>query len=143
VSRSPIPHQARRAQRYDHDHHSSPAYLGHRTAIQQMLQQQIAAKKGVPTPTANTLYFVYLPPGVRVVMGGSASCQAFCGYHNAIGGKAFYAGMPYPGWSGCTGGLAVFDALTSTSSHELCEAVTDPAPGPGWYHHVNGEVGEL
>ena len=113
------------------------------TAIQQMLQQQIAAKKGVPTPTANTLYFVYLPPGVRVVMGGSASCQAFCGYHNAIGTKTFYAVMPYPGCAGCTGGLATFDALTSTSSHELCEAITDPIPGQGWYDDTNGEIGDI
>jgi hypothetical protein len=113
------------------------------TAIQQMLQQQIAAKKGVPKPTANRLYFVYLPPGVRVVMGGSASCQAFCGYHNAAGAKTFYAVMPYPGCTGCMGGLATFDALTSTSSHELCEAITDPIPGQGWYDDTNGEVGDI
>jgi len=27
----------------------------------------------------------------------------------------------------CAGSLAPFDALTSTSSHESCEAITDPA----------------
>jgi len=27
--------------------------------------------------------------GVRVVQGGSASCQAFCGYHNDISGQVF------------------------------------------------------
>ena len=113
------------------------------TAIQQMLRQQIAAKKGVPKPTPNTLYFVYVPPGVRVVMGGSASCQAFCGYHNAIGTTTFYAVMPYPGCTGCLGGLTAFDALTSTSSHELCEAITDPIPGQGWYDDNNGEIGDI
>jgi hypothetical protein len=30
----------------------------------------------------------------------------------------FYAVMPFPGCGGCTGGLTVLDALTSTSSHE-------------------------
>src|SRR5262245_35200501 len=95
-------------------------------AIQKMLQQQIAEKKGVPNPTRNTLYFVYVQPGTRVVMGGSASCQAFCGYHNAIGAKIFYAVMPTPDCNGCTGALSAFDALTATSSHELCEAITDP-----------------
>ncbi|HYT74220.1 MAG TPA: hypothetical protein VEL79_05695 [Vicinamibacterales bacterium] len=112
------------------------------TAIQAFLTQQIG-KKGVPKVSVNTLYFIYLPPGIRVVMGGSASCQAFCGYHNDIGGKTFYAVMPYPGCTGCTGGLAVFDALTSTSSHELCEAITDPVPGSGWYDDTNGEIGDI
>jgi len=112
------------------------------TALQTFLQQQIG-KKALPSTTKNTLYFIYLPPGVRVVMGGSASCQAFCGYHNAIGAKVFYAAMPYPDCSGCAGGLPVFDALTSTSSHELCEAITDPIPGTGWYDDTYGEIGDI
>ena len=112
------------------------------SALQTFLKQQIAAAK-VPKTTANTLYFIYLPPGVRVVMGGASSCQAFCGYHNAIGSTVFYAVMPYPGCTGCAGGLAVFDALTSTSSHELCEAITDPIPGRGWYDDANGEIGDI
>ena len=41
------------------------------TALQAFLKQQRAAGK-VPKPTANTLYFIYLPPGVRVVMGGAS-----------------------------------------------------------------------
>lgn len=110
--------------------------------IQKTLQQWVTAKT-VPAPTSNTLYFVYVQAGVRVVQGGAASCQAFCGYHNAIGGRTFYAVMPYPGCNGCTGNLAVFDALTSTSSHELCEAITDPIPGEGWYDDSNGEIGDI
>lgn len=112
------------------------------TAIQTFLKQQIG-KNGVPKVSANTLYFVYVQPGVRVVMGGSASCQAFCGYHSDIAGKTFYAVMPYPGCTGCTGELPAFDALTSTSSHELCEAITDPVPGLGWYDDTNGEIGDI
>jgi hypothetical protein len=112
-------------------------------AIQAMLQDQTAKGRPIPKPTANTLYFVYVQPGVRVVLGGSASCQAFCGYHNAIGGKSFYAVMPHPGCNGCTGGLSILDALTSTSSHELCEAITDPVPGDGWYDDTNGEIGDI
>jgi len=120
--------------------------LGHSvsdTAIQHMLQQEISTNPGVPHPPPNTLYFVYLPPGVRVVQGGSASCQAFCGYHNDISGQIFYATMPYPGCSGCLGGLSGIDALTSTSSHELCEAITDAIPGQGWYDDANGEIGDI
>jgi hypothetical protein len=113
------------------------------STIQHLLQQLAAAGGAVPKPSGNTLYFVYLPPGVRVVQGGSASCTAFCGYHNDIGGQLFYAVMPYPGCQGCTGGLSVLDALTSTSSHELCEAITDPVPGRGWYDDHNGEIGDI
>ncbi len=112
-------------------------------AIQVMLLEQTAKRKPIPKPTANTLYFIFVQPGVRVVLGGSASCQAFCGYHNAISGKHFYAVMPYPGCSGCIGSLTAFDALTSTSSHELCEAITDPVPGQGWYDDLNGEIGDI
>jgi hypothetical protein len=113
------------------------------TAIQHMLQHEISSNPAVPHPTPNTLYFVYLPPGVRVVQGGSASCQAFCGYHNDVSGQIFYAAMPYPGCAGCLGGLTALDALTSTSSHELCEAITDPIPGQGWYDDANGEIGDI
>ncbi|HEX5417386.1 MAG TPA: hypothetical protein VFZ25_17105 [Chloroflexota bacterium] len=112
--------------------------------IQQMLQQAIGTSPDFPQPDANSLYFVYLPPGVTVSMGGSRSCQAFCGYHDTINnGQIFYAVMPYPGCAGCTGGLSTFDALTATSSHELCEAITDPIPGQGWYDQVHGEIGDI
>lgn len=97
----------------------------------------------LPATTANSLYFVFLPNGVQVVQGGGASCQVFCGYHDTFGNNIFYAVMPYPGCSGCTGGLAAFDALTSTTSHELCEAITDPVPGQGWYDDTNGEIGDI
>ncbi len=112
------------------------------SAIQQLLQQEIASKN-LPAPNPNSLYFVFLPPGVKVVQGGSASCTDFCGYHDSTSGNIFYAVMPYPGCSGCTGGLTVVDALTSTSSHELCEAITDPVPGQGWYDDSNGEIGDI
>lgn len=111
--------------------------------IQKELQSAIASNSAFPQPGANTLYFVFMPEGVKVVQGGSASCQAFCGYHNDINGQIFYAVMPYPGCAGCTGGLQPFDALTSTGSHELCEAITDPIPGQGWYDDSNGEIGDI
>ena len=113
------------------------------TAVQHMLQHQIATNATFPQPSANTLYFVYLQPGVSIVQGGARSCQAFCGYHNDINGQIFYAVMPYPGCNGCRGPLSAFDALTSTSSHELCEAITDPIPGRGWYDDTNGEIGDI
>ena len=124
---------------------ASPA-LGssvHDSAIQKTLQDQIASNSAFPRPSANTLYFVYFPPGVKVIQGGAGSCTAFCRYHNDINGEIFYAAMPYPGCSGCVGSMQLIDALTTTSSHELCEAITDPIPGQGWYDDTSGEIGDI
>lgn len=113
------------------------------SAIQQLVQHEISTNPAVPQPAPNSLYFVFLPPGVAVTLGGSSSCVTFCGYHNDINAKIFYAVMPYPDCSGCTGALTVLDALTTTTSHELCEAITDPIPGQGWYDDQNGEIGDI
>src|SRR6202790_1470331 len=112
-------------------------------AIQQFLQREISSNAAFPQPSPSTLYFVFLPSGTTVVQGGSSSCKQFCGYHDAIGDRIFYAVMPFPDCSGCLGGVAQLDALTSTTSHELCEAITDPIPGQGWYDDVNGEIGDI
>src|SRR4029077_18671303 len=55
--------------------------------IQQLIRQEIANDPAVPKPTPSSLYYVYLPPGVAVTKNGGASCAAFCGYHDAIGGQ--------------------------------------------------------
>ena len=112
-------------------------------AIQKTLQQQIRSNASVPKPDANTLYFIYLPPGTAVVLGGSRSCQAFCGYHDTFGSGIYYAVMPFPNCVGCLGGMTNLDAVTSTSSHEFCEAITDPVPGQGWYDDTHGEIGDI
>jgi len=120
---------------------NAPAHSITDSAIQTQLQAWIAAGT-VPKPTPNTLYFIYLDPGIVSIMGGSKSCQSYCGYHNNAG-SFYYAVMPYPTCNGCLGGMAPFDALTGTSSHELCEAITDPVPGSGWYDNTNGEIGDI
>jgi hypothetical protein len=121
---------------------NAPASVIHDSQIQTALSGWIT-KGTVPPWDANTLYFIYLESGVKVIMGGSSSCSSFCGYHNDIKGKKYYAVMPFPSCSGCLGGSRVFDALTGTSSHELCEAITDPVPGTGWYDNNNGEIGDI
>ena len=121
---------------------SEPGTTVKDSAIQGMLEAEI--QRGTLPPTsANSLYFVYLPPGTQVEQDGSASCKDFCGYHDATSGNVFYAVMPYAGCAGCEGGLATLDAMTSTSSHELCESITDPIPGQGWYDDSNGEIGDI
>jgi hypothetical protein len=110
--------------------------------IRTFLDGQISSNASVPRP-GPTLYFVFLAPGVSVGMDGASSCVNFCGYHDASGGGVYYAVMPYPDCPGCEGGMALVDALTATSSHELCEAITDPVPGSGWYDDANGEIGDI
>lgn len=112
------------------------------SAIQKMIQEQIAAG-AVPKSNSNLIYFVFLPSGVTVTQGGSASCKVFCGYHDATSNPIFYAVMPFPDCAGCSSNLSHFDALTVTASHELCEAITDPIPGQGWYDNQNGEIGDI
>ncbi len=113
------------------------------SAAQDFLKQQISAGQ-LPQPNANTLYFLYLPPGVTLTMGGGSSCVNYCGYHYDINGTIYYALMPYLDCDPCLGGLTTFNALTLVSSHELCEAITDPVPGAGWYDFgSNAEIGDL
>src|SRR3989441_506167 len=121
---------------------TAPSASATDSAIQQMLEAAVA-RKSLPAPTANTVYFAFLPPGVTVVAGSERSCQAFCGYHDRSAGGLYYAVVPYPNCSGCLGNLAPLDALTSVCSHELAEAITDPVPGQGWYNDTNGEIGDI
>jgi hypothetical protein len=114
--------------------------------IRTFLQHAISTFGNVPDPTPNTLYFVYLPPGVTVNAIGGQSCTAgptgWCGYHDSIDGRIFYAVIPYPCAAWCRGPLSAFDALTSISSHEFAEAITDPVFQRGWFDETLDEVGD-
>jgi hypothetical protein len=93
---------------------------------------------------ANTLYFVYLPPGVVFTSNAGASCADYCGYHGQTGSSGFYAVVPYPNCAGCSFGSNIGDSLTAISSALLCNAVTNPA-GNGWYdkNSPNSEVATI
>lgn len=115
--------------------------------IQQALQNFIHAGR-LPRQNANTLYFVYLPPGVTSSLFFDTSCTAFCGYHNntggfTSGGDIFYAVVPFVDCGGCMVTTDIFDTLTKVSSHELCEAITDPAPGSGWKDADGEEIADI
>ena len=112
--------------------------------VRALISDQIASNPAVAQPNKNSLYFVFLPPGVTSLMGGGASCSNYCGYHDNDG-DVCYGVMPFPDCGGCTGGMTDFDALTVTSSHELCEAITDAEPSGtmGWYDDSNGEIGDI
>ena len=109
--------------------------------VQTALQGWIAAG-AVPATTANTLYFVFLPPNVVSLLGTDRSCQTFCGYHNHIGG-VYYALIPYANCNGCQFPGQFLDTLTEVSSHEFAEAVTDPALNAWWEDGAGDEIGDI
>lgn len=110
--------------------------------IKQALEGWIA-NGTIPQPNNNTLYFVYLPPGVTSVLQGDRSCQIFCGYHEVVNNMIFYAVEPFNTCAGCSFGQ-VINSLTKVSSHELCEAITDPALS-GWHEDTSpfNEIGDI
>jgi hypothetical protein len=128
--------------------------------IQHDLQNAISAGTIQP-PDANRAYVVYTEPGVAVYNNsdGSDSVYDFLGYHGAFGGHnaagkpvdIHYVVVPYPGgWNPTAdsqGFPTNFSEVTSITSHELAETVTDPNVNykrVGWYDdHYGSEIGDL
>jgi Bacterial Ig-like domain (group 3) len=139
------------------------------TQIQDEIQLQTAAGH-LPAPqtdstgqNVNTLYFVYFPAGMTITDTGGAgtSCVDFCAYHSTFSGtfNAKTLEIPYgviPDFGagggcdlGCGSGTQ-FQNVSSASSHEFAESITDTAVGIGtivdyplaWYDVNNGEIGD-
>ncbi len=135
------------------------------------LDAQISAGH-LPPPDANTIYMTYFPPGCSINDGTASnpdstgnSCVDLCAYHGTAtstrnnGPKSifYYGVMPDFGTgSGCDMGCGnapqAFDNLTTASSHELIEGVTDAqvslsgstfGPPLAWYDVNSGEVGDM
>src|SRR5215475_1315322 len=109
-------------------------------AIQKMLQEEIAAGT-LPKNNANSLYFVFLPPGTQVELAGAASCSDFCGYHDATSDNVFYATMPYANCTGCEGELAMLDARTGAPPDQSCLRRERPAAQDHFCDAVRAEEG--
>jgi len=100
--------------------------------------QSLVQHGQVQAPNANRLYIVYVEPGVAIQDGSSTSIKDFDGYHSSFVGKTAaglstdirYAVIAYPGSpnvsSGSQGFSTNFAQMTSVTSHELAEAVTNP-----------------
>jgi hypothetical protein len=119
-----------------------------RTELQSLLQTAV-----VPAVTANSLYFVFLPPNVTSILPkipkNWRSCTDFCGYHSAFNttfsSSVFYAVAPFIDCGGCSFPGTIGEKLTLACSHELAEAVTDPR-GNAWTADVGiqtEEIGDL
>jgi len=113
------------------------------TDIQAYLQRQIAQGR-LESPDANTVYAVFLPSGVTVVLEGQASCQQFCGYHSATPDNSLvYIVDTYDDCFGCQFASDTLASSTVVFSHELCEAITDPHLD-GWFDDATGlEIGDI
>ena len=87
------------------------------------LDTLVATNAGVapwPASTPNTIYAVYMPPGMGLTFGGQDVCQqGIGGYHSETSGNVVYAIMPH-----CNGFMT--QDVELSASHELDEAVTDP-----------------
>jgi hypothetical protein len=81
------------------------------------------ADPSFPQPTANTLYFIYLPPSAFVTVGPYLLCTNAGGYHDttALNGTDLYFAVV----ATCTSTTALIDSLTAASTHELMEAIVD------------------
>ena len=114
--------------------------------VESELGTQIGA--GVlPIPTSNTLYMIYFPPGISISTAFGTSCQGggWCGIHlsntrtiNGVQRTITFGMIPDFGPTSACGNQACgpFQSMllnvTGTSSHEMAEAITDPAPFSGW-----------
>jgi hypothetical protein len=97
----------------------------------------------LPEPTASSVYFIYFGPDAVIDQGsGTLSCTNFCAYHGNFtrnGNNVFYSVHPSLGPdSNCAnvcGDPDPMNRLYGYTSHELADALTDPAycTGPnGW-----------
>ena len=111
----------------------------------------------------NTIYLLYFPPGVHITIGTTGSCQTggFCAYHASLNG-GLPSEIPYgvfPDFgpnsacrpsNGC-GNNTSANNLTSATSHEIGEAVTDAnignatqlGPPLAWFSNTDDEIGDI
>lgn len=117
---------------------NNPATLSPYT-IETVLKNKINAG-ALPGNGPNRLYMIYLPNGKQISI--SNAC-AYHSYTNNNGNHAYYAVMPYNvNRGGCRKAIWAMDDLTSSSSHELFEAITDPALSAWYTTNTAGEISD-
>jgi hypothetical protein len=110
----------------------------------------------LPPPDPDTIYVVFYPASTTVTAGGQASCLDFNGYHADFSHGPSHVTYAVVATCPPFGGLTQEQSLTSTASHELTEAATDPQPddAPAWvgttsngvawqFVGVGGEIGDM
>lgn len=136
----------------------------HEEDIGSELRRQIAGGH-LPPPDADTVYALFFPPGISITTAsGARTCVELCGFHGTASAVTD-AGLDYlilpdhrapdsVHGGGCNVGCGLLDPfsnLSTITSHELAEAMTNPEVGrapPGdaplaWYDEINGEIGDV
>jgi hypothetical protein len=119
--------------------------------IQAEIQRVMALKGWTSGP--NKMFLLYTSSGEGSCFdAGGTSCAYtdYCAYHGFIGTSPpiIYANMPFGNLSVCAAGQpspngdAVADSVTSTASHEITEAITDPFLN-AWFTAQGYEIGDL
>ncbi len=119
---------------------------------------RLLAAGSIPANDPNLVYFIYFPANIEITLGGQVSCRMFCAYHgtttDSAGNNVYYGVMPDLSGqcAACGKEKTQFDNTTMITSHELAEAVTDPAIGVAqeldaaplaWYNDAHGEIGDI
>ncbi len=120
------------------------------TQIASVLQSQIASG-ALPAASDNRLYTLFFRKGQVVTREGRNSVWSFCGYHgntSVNGRRVWFAVIPFEADNGgCQkAGYSHADNLQAVLSHEVIEAVTDPAvrDANAWYDNSTGaEIGDI
>jgi hypothetical protein len=103
--------------------------------IEAELRHQVDAGALGPAPSRNTLFMVHLSAGVAVSTEEGDTCTlglgSACGYHKSFDEIRYAVIGDLSFGCDCANGfpgqvLPAFDEVTSTASHELLEAITDP-----------------
>ena len=125
-------------------HAGTPVHLGSMAPsslddaeLQHDLPLELAANQFGIVPN-QAIYVFYLPEGVKISNPGQVGCQDFGGYHSSValpnGTLVAYAVIPR-----CTlFGLNEQDTSTTTGSHEIAEAASDP-----YFENQHGAWGAL
>jgi hypothetical protein len=102
---------------------------GDNTALENWLLGEINANPSpLPAWTPNTTYMINYPNGTTVTSDGT-QCVDFDGYHSDFQNAAMSVTYSYGVIPRCTDPMStVTKTFTSTVSHELIEAATDPYP---------------
>jgi hypothetical protein len=104
----------------------------------------------LPKPTTDRVYIVFFRKGQRISRPEGDSQTAFCAYHDTMSyplHSVYYAAIPYElNNRGCRPTAFPLDIVTTITSHELVESITDPGIGLhrlSWYDKANGEIGDI
>jgi len=132
-----------------------PLLSNRRTVDESAIQQLVASaisRGGVKKPDGETVYTIFLPPGITLAADDVDSRHGLGGFHgsyldNGSGKRVYYAALAYAeGSNGIPFTNSSVDNISIAASHEWTEAVTDPnvnAGKLGWYDKRFGEVGDI